>query len=282
MNPRYPVYIISKGRSDSLTTARVFARLGVHFSIVVEPQEESLYADAIKAADVSEYATLRVLPFSNLGQGGIPARNWVWDDATESGARRHWIFDDNIGVFRRAYKNTIYPVADGTCFRVLEDLVDRYKNVPMAGLNYQNFVPKRSAMPPVYLNTRVYSMILLSNAETIRWRGRYNEDTDLSLRFLKDGKCTILMNAFFGDKAGTQTMKGGNTEELYEKTDNRREFAESLREQHPDVVRVVWKWGRWHHQVDYRPFRCNRLIRDPSVEVASGVNNYGLKLRTRI
>ena len=48
-----------------------------------------------------------------------------------------------------------------------------------------------------------------------RWRGRYNEDTDLSLRTLKSGLCTVLFNAFLGDKQTTMTGTGGNTESLY-------------------------------------------------------------------
>ena len=56
-------------------------------------------------------------------------------------------------------------------------------------------------------------------------------------------------------------MKGGNTDNVYHDTDNRREFAESLREQHPDVVEVVWRYERWHHQVNYKPFKDNKLIK---------------------
>jgi hypothetical protein len=73
-------------------------------------------------------------------------------------------------------------------------------------------------------------------------------------------------------------MKGGNTDTIYNTGDQRRAFAESLREQHPDVVQVVWKFGRWHHQVDYRPFKKNKLIRRPDVVPVPGVNNYGMKL----
>lgn len=272
MNPRYPVYIISKGRATTGSTARVFHRLGIPYSIVVEPQEEEAYRATTRGGDVL------VLPFSNLGQGGIPARNWVWDHATATGAERHWIFDDNITIFRRVHKNTIFPVGDGTFLRVVEDLVDRYENVPMAGLQYQKFAPQRSMLPPVYLNTRIYSMILLSNSETLRWRGRYNEDTDLSLRFLKQGKCTILVNAFIGDKVTTMVMKGGNTDELYKQTNNRREFADALAAQHPDVVKVVWKFGRWHHHVDYQPFARNRLVMRPGVIIPQGRDEYGLRL----
>ena len=57
--------------------------------------------------------------------------------------------------------------------------------------------------------------------------------------------------------------EGGNTDELYVKTDEfdgRLEMAKSLYCQHPDVVKITRKWGRWQHQVDYRPFRNNKLI----------------------
>jgi hypothetical protein len=55
-------------------------------------------------------------------------------------------------------------------------------------------------------------------------------------------------------------------------------MAESLRKQHPDVVRITRKWGRCQHQVDYRPFKQNRLIKKEGVEIPQGVNNYGMVL----
>ena len=56
-------------------------------------------------------------------------------------------------------------------------------------------------------------------------------------------------------------MKGGNTDTIYNTGDNRREFAESLAQQHPDVAKVVFRYGRWHHDVDYRRFKINKLTR---------------------
>jgi len=114
---------------------------------------------------------------------------------------------------------------------------------------------------------------------TVR-RGRYNEDTDLSLRALKEGWCTILFMAFMAKKAVTMTMKGGNTDSLYQ-DDGRLKMAQSLQQQHPDVVKITRKWGRWQHQVDYRPFKANRLKRKPGVVIPEGVNNYGMKLVKR-
>jgi hypothetical protein len=173
---------------------------------------------------------------------------------------------------------------DGTCFKAIEDFVDRYENIALAGPDY-TFMgqkqPTRRNVPPFIANTRVYSCILIKNDIPYRWRGRYNEDTDLSLRALKDGYCTILFYFCSQDKQATMTMKGGNTESLYklgDGKDGRLLMAQSLQALHPDVVKITRKWGRWQHQVDYRPFKKNRLIRKPGIVIPEGVNNYGMKL----
>ena len=137
-------------------------------------------------------------------------------------------------------------------------------------------------MPAYYLNTRVYSCILIKNDIPYRWRGRYNEDTDLSIRALKDGWCTILFNAFLCEKQQTMTMKGGNTDELYKQDgdmDGRLLMAQSLVDQHPDIASVSWKWDRYQHHVDYSGFRRNKLKRREGLKIESGINNYGMILK---
>lgn len=76
-------------------------------------------------------------------------------------------------------------------------------------------------------------------------------------------------------------MKGGNTDELYkqdDKFDGRLEMAKSLQKQHPDIVTIKRKWGRWQHHVDYSSLRKNRLIRNTDISVSSGIDNFGMKL----
>lgn len=274
MNPRYPVYVISKGRWKSRYTSKALEEMRVPYRIVVEPQERDNYAAVIDPAKIL------VLPFSNLGQGSIPARNWVWEHALQSGAERHWILDDNIMWFSRLHQNRKIPVLDGVCFAVTEDLVDRYENIAMAGLQYDMFARARAGCKPYILNTRIYSCILLRNDLPFRWRGRYNEDTDLSLRILKAGWCTLLMQAFLAKKVATMMLKGGNTDELY-KGRGRFDMAQELWARHPDVVRITRKWGRWQHHVDYRPFRHNKLRLKPGVIIPESVNNYGMRLVDR-
>lgn len=269
MNPKYPVYIISKGRWETRLTSKALDKIGVPYHIVVEPQEYEVYSSVI------EKHKILVLPFSNLGQGSIPARNWVWEHAISTGAERHWIMDDNIQAFYRLNRNFHTQVGDGTIFRVAEDMVDRYENVVMAGLNYRWLAKRKQKIPPFITNTRIYSCILLSNKISHRWRGRYNEDTDLSLRILKDGFCTILFNAFTADKMTTMVMKGGNSDELY-KDNGRLLMAQSLVDQHPDVTTITEKWGRFQHQVDYTPFHRNRLLRLGPYCIEKAVDNYGM------
>ncbi len=275
MKPKYPIYIISKGRWESRLTSKALEAMQVDYSIVIEPQEFEQYASVI------DERKILTLPFSNLGQGSIPARNFVFEHSIARGAARHWILDDNILKFYRLNNNRRIPVATGTIFRCAEDLVDRYENVAKAGFNYRMFAPSKQKRPALYLNTRVYSCILLDNSIPHRWRGRYNEDTDLSIRLLKDGYCTILFNAFLADKCGTMRMKGGNTDELYV-NDGRLQMAQSLVDQHPDVARVSKKWGRAQHHVNYRSFRNNQLKLKEGVIVSQGVDNYGMQLQEKI
>lgn len=274
-NPRCPVYVISKGRWEARLTSKALDRMNVPYHIVIEPQEYDRYAAVIDPAKIY------VLPFSNLGQGSIPARNWVWEHSISVGAEWHWILDDNIYYFSRLNQNRKLKVQSGVTFKAIENFVDRYSNIAIAGMQYFMFASQKTQMPPFILNTRIYSCILIRNDLPYRWRGRYNEDTDLSLRALKGGWCTVLFNAFLARKQQTMTAKGGNTEELYKlngQADGRLLMAQSLQQQHPDVVKITRKWGRWQHQVDYRPFKSNKLIRKPGVVIPDGVDNYGMKL----
>ena len=273
--PRHPIYVISKGRWDSRLTVKALESMGLPYHVVIEPQELEKYAAVIAREKIL------VLPFSNLGQGSIPARNWVWEHAISRGAERHWILDDNIDGFFRLHNNLKVPVKTGATFKAAEDFVDRYENVAMAGMQYFMFASRKTVMPPLTLNTRIYSCILIRNDIQHRWRGRYNEDTDLSLRVLKDGHCTVLFNAFLAFKMTTMTMSGGNTEALYKikegEKDGRLLMAESLKEQHPELVQITWKWGRWQHHVNYKVFK-QKLRPRLGVKIPEEPDNYGMEL----
>ena len=270
MNPKYPIYIISKGRSESRLTSKALEEMNVPYHIVIEPQQYDEYAAVIDPAKIL------VLPFSNLGCSS-PARNWCWEHSISLGARRHWIMDDNIRAFFRLNNNMKTRTGSGKIFRAAEDFVDRYTNVPLSGFNYDFFCVASEGRPPFNINTRIYSCLLIENSCRHRWRLKYNEDVDLSLLVLKDGDCTVQFNAFLQGKVATQTLSGGNTDEFY-RDEGTLPKSELLIKHHPDCARLVMKYGRWHHHVDYSSFKDNRLIKDPNVVIPTGINNYGMEL----
>lgn len=240
--PRYPIYIPTKGRADRCKTAEFLRKDGVPFRLVVEPQEVDVYADRFGRDVVLE------LPFANLGQGSIPARNWLWEHAKATGAERHWCIDDNILFIRRNYRDSRARCEAGGALRVVEDWVDRYENIAIGGLAYTFFAAPTPDIPPFWLNVHVYSCMLIRTDLPFRWRGRYNEDTDLCLQVLSAGWCTVLVNDFNVYKLGTMTTKGGNTAELYQ-GDGRLRMARSLERQWPGVVDVKRRFKRPQHVV---------------------------------
>lgn len=291
--PRHPLYIVSKGRHESMFTSRSLARMQIPHYIVIEPQDYENYDKALDNFGIRDYVTLLVAPFSNHGDGPGRARNWAWDHSMSIGATYHWVFDDNISDFYRLHENMRIRFESGAGFRAMEDFVERFTNVYIAGPQYRFFIAPDQRYPAFVANTRIYSTLLIRNDCKHRWRGRYNEDTDICLRVLKDGDCTIQFNAFMQGKAATQTVKGGNTAEFYhaenaEKIDEERNYnaegtvnkSQMLVDMHPDVARLVWRYGRWHHWVDYEPFKKNQLKYVEGFEVPTGVNNYGMRLET--
>ena len=271
MIPRYPVYVISKGRADACLTARFLVKDGVPFRLIVEPQEQAWYEKHFGKS-------VQTLPFSNLGLGSIPARNWCWEHSKSLGARRHWILDDNIRQVRRLFKTERIPCASGPALCAVEDFIDRYENIAIGGLNYTMFWIEPS-LPPFYLNQHVYSCLLILNALPHRWRGRYNEDADLCLQVLSAGLCTVLVNAFMIDKMGTMAMKGGNTDELY-KGDGRLKMSRALQRKWPGVVDTARRFHRAQHVVkgNWRGFDTP-LKRIEGLDIPVGRNEYGLSLK---
>jgi hypothetical protein len=286
MNPQFPLYIVSKGRADTRLTSRALEAMGVPHFMVIERQEFDTYQAA-----VGPLCSLLTLPrkyqndyetFDDLGfeksKGPGAARNFAWDHSFANGAKWHWVMDDNIKGFYRLNENLKVPVSDGTIFRCMEDFCLRYLNVAMAGPNYFMFASRKSKMPPFVMNTRIYSCNLIRNDVGFRWRGRYNEDTDLSLRMLKGGWCTVQFNAFLQYKMTTQTVKGGNHADFYAKEGTLPKSRMQVR-MHPDVSKIVYRFGRWHHHVDYSQWKTRALIRKPEVALAEGVDNYGMELK---
>lgn len=249
--PKYPVYIISKGRHEKTLTADYFERCNVPYLIVVEPQEYDMYV-----AKLGEKRVLK-LPFSNLGLGGYPARNYCWEHSISTGAKKHWIFDDNIRGFAKWINGKKRPYENGAdALNYVERFSDKH-NVCIAGFEYRYFSskpPKR----PFKINCHVYSAMLIKNKIPFRWRLKYNEDVDLCLQVLHNGGSTASCVYYLSNKTTTAAkMKGGNQDDLYKGNDPKKKLlkAKMLEAQWPQYVKTVIRFNRYHHFVDWKVFK---------------------------
>jgi hypothetical protein len=254
---KYPIYIISKGRYYNPLTAKMFMNENIPFIIAVEPQEYEKYCNVIPEKFVAK------LPFSNLGLGSYPARNWCWQDSINKGYKKHYLFDDNIRNFVNFNKGKKIK-----CFAIdgilsLQKFVEKYKNIAIAGWNYRYFVTSETKKPFTY-NTHVYSGMLINNEIPFKWRLKYDEDVDLCLQALHNRWNTILLNVYLIEKTSTvKKMKGGNQDELYKNNDYNKKLlkAKSLEQVWPQYVKTVIRYGRPHHYVNWKKHFKHTLIR---------------------
>ncbi len=302
MYPQFPLYIVSKGRHKYMMTSKHLTEMGVNHYIVVEPDQVNDYKNAVKKFNL--LATIIEMDMSykekyelldNFGltksTGSGPARNFAWDHSISEGYKWHWLMDDNINGFFRLNNNLKVKVTSPGYWRAQEDFCLRYKNVAMAGPEYFRFMPRKVKVDPFRVNTRIYSCNLIRNDIPFRWRGRHNEDTILSLDILSDGWCTILFHAFLQYKINTQEMPGGNTDEIYHVQGTVKpgqDYAENgtlektqlLANIYPEITKIVWRYKRVHHHVDYRAFKNNKLLLNDDFSVSVKDNEYGMKLKT--
>lgn len=282
--PKYPFYIVSKSRWEVRHTSNSLIKQGIKHYMVVEESQLEQYQKHVDP----NWVTLITIPqkyfdeydtFDDLGatrsRGPGPARNFAWDHSISIGAERHWVLDDNQKRFFRSQGNRRNRCTSAGMWRAMEDHTDRFENVLISGPHYRFFVVPDKNRPPFVQNCRIYSTLLIKNHIPYRWRGRYNEDTDLSLRVLKDGWCTIQYCAFSTGKMATQAVKGGNTEAFYA-LEGTLPKSQMLVDMHPDVAELKWMHNRWHHYVDYAPYKKNLLKYKESYHVNPDPE-YGMK-----
>lgn len=249
--PIYPVYIISKGRAYNPLTAKLLENSSIDYLIAVEPQEKDEYVKVL-----GEHRVL-VLPFSNLGLGSYPARNFCWEHAKSNGYKYHWLFDDNIQCWKKWINGKRKSIEDlKPAFLYVENYAKK-THYDILGFEEPNFVVKPPKKPFKH-NCHVYSAMLIKNELPYRWRLKYNEDVDLCLQVLHNKGTTASCIYYMADKVSTSAkMKGGNQTELYQgnKAEKNLLKAKMLEAVWPQYAKTVIRFNRHHHLVDWKVFK---------------------------
>lgn len=202
--PKYQIYIPSRGRWDCCFTAKILSAHNIDFFIVVEPQEVENYEKVFPGRTI-------VLPKNN---GGISfVRNYIKQESQRRYEKFHWQIDDNIKNFKLRENEKNINTSPEHLLCQAEAFCDLFSNVGISGLSHHMFAfAKKNVWD---LNKQVYSCVLVNNNNNISWRENTVEDTDYSLQILNSGLCTILFNRFLIEKPPTMKMKGGNTDTEY-------------------------------------------------------------------
>lgn len=249
--PMYPIYIISKGRFEKTLTADIFDKAGLNYLIAVEPQEYEQYCKKLGVKRVLK------LPFSNLGLGSFPARNFCWQHAKDNGHKRHWLFDDNILFWMKWVNGKRKKL--GTIINALlyvEQFTDK-NNINISGFEEPNFVVKPPPRP-FKINCHVYSAMLIQNNLSYRWRLKYNEDIDLCLQVLHNAGSTASCVYYMANKVSTaDNMKGGNQTELYQGNNPKKNLlkAKMIEKVWPQYCKTVIRFNRHHHLINWKVFK---------------------------
>ena len=300
INPKYPVYVLSKGRYQKTYTADTLREMNVPFKIVIEKEEKELYLKCPSGSIKEE--NILVLPDEHLKYqrevlkygGGIPSRNFIWEHSKKNGHKKHWIIDDNIDDFYRWDLNVQKKVKSGIVFKIMEDYSDRYSNIGLSGPSYHYSIPAIDTGRRMIIgNSRCYSCILVNHElldnilDGVRWRGRYNEDSDLTLRVLDKGYCTFLFNNYLSGKKTSGTMKGGNTTTIYDGGSHKgyQDKFNELKEnwKHTNYVKFSNKKhvdGRPHHHINYTKLFKQKPTLKKEIDIESlkklGCNEYNM------
>ena len=284
----FPVYVVSKSRADCCLTSKFLEMCEVKHYVVVEEYQKN---DYMQTVGQSPYVTILTIPQKYFDEyetlydfkdeprltGPGAARNFCWQHSMANGFYAHHVLDDNIRGFHMLSDNCKIKVRTGAFIRAMEEHFMAFDNVALGGPCYTNFAPKNENRGCHIFNTRIYSWILIRNDiwnQGFKWRGTWNEDSILSLDVLKAGWATIQYYIYLQNKVATQSLAGGNTDEFYAREGTLRK-SQMLVDVHPDVSQLKYKFGRIHHEVNYRPFASN----DPQFRperLQQGTNDYGM------
>lgn len=270
--PKYPVYVISLNRFqiDRCFTIKHLENMNVKYRLCVMTREINNYKKTVD--DYNFTNCIEIISIDdNFDMGGTPQRMKCWAHSKELGYCKFWLLDDNIDGYYYYNRLQKVKINNGLVFTSLENFIDNIKEpVGLIGHNYLMDNPSTTMRNPFQVNTKVYSSMLINrellDKYDVKFTLKYNEDVDLCMECLFNNIKTVSVNYFLSNKKATLSVKGGNTDTIY---DNGKKFKDKVDclinkwdSKCINIVKIINKHKdkRPHHSVDYDKFGVNKVI----------------------
>jgi len=226
---KYPVYILSKGRHDSVMTHKTLIEHGIdNYKIFVEPQDYDAYAT------IHEEENLVNIEHNDLGISYV--RNYIGDYARKHDHEMYWMMDDDFRNFRRQHENRNVVIETNRALAAVESVVDRYANIGIAGIIHIAYAFAKTEH--VSVNRLAAGCFLMNARLPFKWRADVVEDIDITLQTLESREwCTLIFNRLMFDTPPTGTKAGGNMLNQF-KDDNRYKTYVRTMDAWPDRFKV--------------------------------------------
>lgn len=218
LKPKYPIGILSYQRYNEYgRTHLLLTKMKINHYLFVEPCEYDKYKEFYN----SKYCELIKCPddFHSQQMGSTPVRNYMIEYFKEKGYKYFWMLDDNIKSYRRFHNGKKKDITSPVIFTSIENYIDNYDNVGLAGHNFNPFVVEGTERPVLIKNSKIYSSFLIRTDTEIRFNHRHQEDNFISIDYIEKGYCNLCFNHILYDKNTSGIDKGGNSEEIYKRED---------------------------------------------------------------
>ena len=266
------VYIISKGR-PKCDTARTLARMeypGEWFIVCGNNDEtlseyESRWGEHVLVFDwydeITRTDTLDNFGFESMASGAVPVRNATCDISRERGETRHWQLDDDYYGFYHVNKGEMrkHRMDGQELYDVFTEISEfahscGLSNAGIALGTVESMPHKRKTF-----GRRVFNAHCLPSDKDLltRWRGRMNDDLINAIETYRNGGFEMLFKYANLTMAKTQAEEGGLTD-LYKAEGTVRKTAYPMLLA-PNAVKLVTKFGRYHHKVDWDKL-CPKMV----------------------
>jgi hypothetical protein len=235
-----PILVTSKGRPEA-ETLKTLGCGALEVAVVVEPQEERQYREAIQA---NGWRAITVsLPQS--GRGLSYARDFALQRMRAERRDFFWMLDDDIKAFYRTRNGKTEKIDAATALREAEGRLLAEPNLGIGSLEYQQYAWNAKAGQTAR-NSYCDVAVLINANVTANYRPmlRLKVDRDFTLQVLSSGRSTIRLR----DLSFSVPKNGSNKGGLHD------EYGQGIEESMSRLLEKLWpSIVRYHKKPNGRP-----------------------------